>query len=119
MGHDIEFERRTVLKIAAGLTAGGIIMTKAAAVPVPAPTGKPGDFDFLECAPENWIGVGGALGARFDALAARHPIVLHGLSLSLGGSAPLDGDLLDGIAGFMARHGISRYSAELLAATAR
>lgn len=48
MGHDIEFERRTVLKIAAGLTAGGIIMTQAAAaVPVPAPTGKPGDFDFL------------------------------------------------------------------------
>lgn len=73
----------------------------------------PGDFDFLECAPENWIGVGGALGARFDALAARHPIVLHGLSLSLGGSAPLDGDLLDGIAGFMARHGISRYSEHL------
>ena len=48
-----------------------------------------GDFDFLECAPENWIGVGGRLGAAFEALAERHPITCHGLSLSLGGTAPL------------------------------
>lgn len=72
-----------------------------------------GDFDFLECAPENWIGIGGALGARFDALAACHPISLHGLSLSLGGVAPLDEALLDGIAGFMQRHGIAHYSEHL------
>ena len=72
-----------------------------------------GDFDFLECAPENWIGVGGALGARFDALAARFPITLHGLSLSLGGAEPLDDALLDGIVGFMQRHGIHHYSEHL------
>ena len=72
-----------------------------------------GDFDFLECAPENWIGVGGALGARFDALAARFPVTLHGLSLSLGGAEPLDDALLDGIAGFMQRHGIHHYSEHL------
>ena len=42
-----------------------------------------GAFDFLECAPDNWIGVGGRLGDAFDALAARHPITCHGLSLSL------------------------------------
>ncbi|PJK10640.1 hypothetical protein CO610_01880 [Lysobacteraceae bacterium NML95-0200] len=73
----------------------------------------PGDFDFLECAPENWIHVGGALGARFQALAARYPITLHGLSLSLGGSAPLDETLLGDIAGFMQRFGIQHYSEHL------
>ena len=26
-----------------------------------------GAFDFLECAPDNWIGVGGKLGAAFEA----------------------------------------------------
>ncbi|PJK14847.1 hypothetical protein CO613_03990 [Lysobacteraceae bacterium NML07-0707] len=73
----------------------------------------PGDFDFLECAPENWIHVGGALGARFKALAARYPITLHGLSLSLGGSAPLDEALLGDIAAFMQRFGIQHYSEHL------
>ncbi|MGY0503993.1 HvfB family MNIO-type RiPP peptide maturase [Luteimonas sp. e5] len=72
-----------------------------------------GDFDFLECAPENWIGVGGELGQRFAALSARLPITLHGLSLSLGGPQPLDSDLLDGIAGFMQRHAIDHYSEHL------
>ena len=72
-----------------------------------------GQFDFLECAPENWLRVGGALGARFDALAARHPITLHGLSLSLGGALPLDADLLDGIADFMRDHDIHHYSEHL------
>jgi len=70
-------------------------------------------FDFLECAPENWIHVGGLLGARFDALAARLPITLHGLSLSLGGSMPLDEALLDDIAALMHRHGIRHYSEHL------
>ena len=72
-----------------------------------------GDFDFLECAPENWIGVGGALGARFSALAGRLPITLHGLSLSLGGVMPLDDALLEGIAALMQRHGITHYSEHL------
>lgn len=72
-----------------------------------------GDFDFLECAPENWIHVGGALGARFQALAARYPITLHGLSLSLGGSTPLDETLLGDIADFMQRFDIRHYSEHL------
>ncbi|MDO4709133.1 MAG: DUF692 domain-containing protein [Pseudomonadota bacterium] len=72
-----------------------------------------GDFDFLECAPENWIHVGGALGARLEALATRYPITLHGLSLSLGGVAPLDETLLGDIADFMQRFGIQHYSEHL------
>lgn len=70
-------------------------------------------FDFLECAPENWIRVGGALGARLRALRERHPITLHGLSLSLGGVIPLDDALLDDIAVFMQRHDITHYSEHL------
>ena len=46
--------------------------------------------DFLECAPENWIGVGGRWSKRFQALIERYPVVCHGLSLSIGGPAPLD-----------------------------
>ena len=73
----------------------------------------PGAFDFLECAPENWIGVGGRLGDAFASLAARHPITCHGLSLSLGGPAPLDDAFVDRIAGFLERHSIAAYSEHL------
>jgi len=69
--------------------------------------------DFLECAPENWIGVGGAPGRRLAALAERHPLSCHGLSLSLGGPAPLDLDLLRRIGVFLDRHRVALYSEHL------
>jgi uncharacterized protein (UPF0276 family) len=50
----------------------------------------PAEVDFLEVAPENWIGVGGRLGREFRAFTERYPFVAHGLSLSLGGPAALD-----------------------------
>lgn len=70
-------------------------------------------FDFLECAPENWIGVGGRLGEAFDALAAKHPVTCHGLSLSLGGSEPLDETFLARIGRFLDRHRVPLYSEHL------
>lgn len=73
----------------------------------------PRDFDFLECAPENWIGVGGRLGTALDGLSARHPIVCHGLSLSLGGCAPLDEAFLLRVRHFLDRHQVSIYSEHL------
>ena len=69
--------------------------------------------DFLEIAPENWIGVGGSLGKGFRALTERYPFVAHGLSLSLGGPAPLDLELLQALKGFLREHGIRRYSEHL------
>jgi uncharacterized protein len=72
-----------------------------------------GAFDFLECAPDNWIGVGGKLGAAFEALAARHPISCHGLSLSLGGSAPLDETFLARVGRFLDQHKVALYSEHL------
>ena len=62
-----------------------------------------GAFDFLECAPDNWIGVGGPLGDKLDRLTARHPLSCHGLSLSLGGPDPLDMDLLARTRAFLER----------------
>lgn len=50
--------------------------------------------DFLEIAPENWIGVGGRYGRGLRRAAERWPIWLHGLSLDIGGPRPLDVELL-------------------------
>lgn len=72
-----------------------------------------GAFDFLECAPDNWIGVGGRLGEALDALSARHPLTCHGLSLSLGGPAPLDEPFLQRTRRFLDRHRVALYSEHL------
>jgi hypothetical protein len=74
-----------------------------------------GAFDFLEVAPENWIGVGGALGEGFADIAARHPVVCHGLSLSVGGPAPLDETFLLKLRRFMETHRCPLYSEHLSA----
>jgi uncharacterized protein (UPF0276 family) len=70
-------------------------------------------IDFLEIAPENWIGVGGRLGRNLRELTERHPFVCHGLSLSLGGPAPLDETLLSKIRRLLDAHGIAIYSEHL------
>ena len=70
-------------------------------------------IDFFELAPENWIGVGGALGRRLRAFTERHPFVAHGLSLSLGGPGPLDEALIGDIRGFLDQHGILAYTEHL------
>lgn len=73
----------------------------------------PGDFDLLEVAPENWIGVGGRFGDALDALAARRPLLCHGLSLSLGSHDPLDHALLAQVRAFLDRHRVPLYSEHL------
>ena len=81
---------------------------------LPALQAAAGDaFDFLECAPENWIGVGGRLCAAFEALAERHPLTCHGLSLSLGGPAPLDETFVTRVGRFLDRHRVALYSEHL------
>lgn len=66
--------------------------------------------DFLEVAPENWIGVGGRLGRQFRAMTERHPFVAHGLSLSLGSTDALDMTLVHRVGRFLDFHGIDIYS---------
>jgi uncharacterized protein (UPF0276 family) len=70
-------------------------------------------IDFFELAPENWIGVGGALGRRLRAFTERHRFVAHGLSLSLGGPGPLDEVLVGDVRGFLDQHGILAYTEHL------
>jgi uncharacterized protein (UPF0276 family) len=73
----------------------------------------PSEVDFMEVAPENWIHVGGALGKKFRWFTERYPFVIHGLSLSIGGPAALDEQLVRDIKIFMADHGIRMYSEHL------
>ncbi|WP_234044308.1 HvfB family MNIO-type RiPP peptide maturase [Pseudomonas chlororaphis] len=76
-------------------------------------TAPAGAFDFLELAPENWIGIGGAHGAALRALAERYPLSCHGLSLSLGGPAPLDLGFLREVRQFLDRFNVPLYSEHL------
>lgn len=71
------------------------------------------DVDFLEVAPENWIGVGGSYGRRLRQLTARYPFANHGLSLSIGGPAPLDREFLRRLRRFLDEHGVLVYSEHL------
>ena len=73
----------------------------------------PGEIDFMEVAPENWIGVGGRLGRAFQEFTERVPFVCHGLSLSIGGPSPLDETFLQRLKQFLDRHGIRCYSEHL------
>jgi uncharacterized protein (UPF0276 family) len=73
----------------------------------------PGQIDFMEIAPENWIHVGGAMGKTLRYFTERYPFVIHGLSLSIGGPAPLDEQLVRDIKDFIAAHDIRMYSEHL------
>ncbi len=70
-------------------------------------------IDFMEVAPENWIGVGGRLGRQFRELAQRQPVLLHGLSLDIGGPDPIDLDLLRSVKALMAEIDAPLYSEHL------
>lgn len=74
---------------------------------------KPGDIDFIEVAPENWIGIGGRYGRSFREIAERYPVYLHGLSLNIGGFSPLDAGLLKDIKQFMTDFDCPLYSEHL------
>lgn len=73
----------------------------------------PGPVDFLEVAPENWIGVGGRLGRAFREFTDEYDFVCHGLSLSIGGPSPLDETFLHRLRQFLEQHGVRCYSEHL------
>ncbi|MCB1583566.1 MAG: DUF692 domain-containing protein [Marinicella sp.] len=45
---------------------------------------------FMEVAPENWITIGGKAAIVFREFAEKYPMILHGLSLSIGGPDELN-----------------------------
>lgn len=57
-------------------------------------TDDPGAVSWLEVHAENYMGDGGRPLAQLDDLAARFPISVHGVGLSIGGALPLDRDHL-------------------------
>ena len=70
-------------------------------------------IDFMEVAPENWIDVGGRFGRRLREIAEQVPLVCHGLSLNLGGPAPLDEAFLHKIRQFLDTFNVRCYSEHL------
>ena len=70
-------------------------------------------IDFMEVAPENWIDVGGQLGRQFQKISEQIPIVCHGLSLNIGGQAPLDEAFIRRVKQFLELHNIPVYSEHL------
>jgi len=72
-----------------------------------------GAVDFMEVAPENWIGVGGRFGKQFRQLAERHTIALHGLSLDIGGPDPIDTELVRSVRALMSEINAPLYSEHL------
>jgi uncharacterized protein (UPF0276 family) len=69
--------------------------------------------DFLEVAPDNWIGVGGSYGEGLARLAERFPLSCHGLSLSLGGPEPLDHVFLGRVREFLDQYNVPLFSEHL------
>ncbi len=92
--------------------AGAGLGFRRALLPELKQTGAAG-VDFFELAPENWIHAGGRLGRDLRQFTESHPFVAHGLSLSLGGPAPLDEALLLDIRSFLDTHRIRGYTEHL------
>ena len=70
-------------------------------------------IQFMEVAPENWVKMGGAARYKFNQAAERYPLAVHGLSLSLGGQAPLDRELLKNTKALMTQYNSTFFSEHL------
>jgi uncharacterized protein len=71
------------------------------------------NINFVEIAPENWIGVGGKSAKQLDWFVERYPIVCHGLCLSLGGLAPLNTEFLKQVKSFLNQYQVPVYTEHL------
>jgi len=62
----------------------------------------PGPVDWFEVLSDHYLGVGGTRRALLERLRAAHPVALHGVSLSIAGTEPLDREYLAGLAALAA-----------------
>ncbi len=69
--------------------------------------------DFIEVAPENWIGIGGFWKKKLYQALEKYPLYTHGLSLSIGSPDELDFELLKNVKKFLADTGAKVYSEHL------
>jgi len=68
---------------------------------------------FIEFAPENWIGLGGHWKKILHQAAEKYPITCHGLSLSIGSPEPLDWNFIKEIKKFLKEYNVQIYSEHL------
>jgi len=71
------------------------------------------NINFVEIAPENWIGAGGKAEHDLAWFTERYPIACHGLCLSLGGPDPLNINFLKQVKTFLATYKIPLYTEHL------
>ncbi len=71
------------------------------------------DINFFEIAPENWMTIGGEMEKQLRELTERYDFTCHGLSLSIGGTQPLDIEFLQQLKKFFKEHGIGVYTEHL------
>jgi uncharacterized protein (UPF0276 family) len=70
-------------------------------------------LDFVEISPENYMKRGGRFPAALAWIAERYPVVTHGLTMSLGGTDPLDEAYLRDLAGMLRAVGTPWHSDHL------
>jgi uncharacterized protein len=75
----------------------------------PLSLGLPSELDFMEIAPENWLGAGGRLGEVLARIADQIPLVAHGLLLNLGGPDPIDVAYVRRLKTFLERYNVRTY----------
>lgn len=69
--------------------------------------------DFMEVTPDNWINTAGKATKQLRKLSSRCTFLAHGLSLSLGGTDPLDTAFIAQLKTFLAEHQVQIYSEHL------
>jgi len=69
--------------------------------------------DFIELAPENWMGMGGYWAKRFRKAVESFPVTCHGLSLSLGSPEELDWEFVNDLKIFLDHNNVQVYSEHL------
>ncbi|MFW5432562.1 MAG: DUF692 domain-containing protein [Methylophilaceae bacterium] len=71
------------------------------------------NINFVEIAPENWIGAGGKYAKDLTWFVEHYPIACHGLCLSLGGPDPLNTKFLKQVKQFLSDFEIPLYTEHL------
>lgn len=69
--------------------------------------------DFIEIAPENWMGFGGRHAKLLAQCVEKAPLICHGLSLSIGGPHPLNIEFVQQIKSFLEHYHVPIYSEHL------
>lgn len=70
-------------------------------------------IQFLEFAPENWMGIGGKYRQLLLRAIEKYPIMCHGLSLSMGSPEPMDWEFVEQLKEFFSQIPLHLYSEHL------